>query len=128
MIGNYILTISKGEAVQQYMYPVGNDKRILDDARLALLSGYVVLIVPPERRKPGVYVIQSRQLFPEEEWQDHRDSAGNVMAFHSEYDAKKSAHELSAEPRNKGYAFKVDQRASVEPEAKAAAERRDYLI
>lgn len=49
MIRNYIMMMSKDEAVRHFLYPLGNERRVMEDGMLALHSGYKVLILPPER-------------------------------------------------------------------------------
>ena len=130
MIGNYILTITKGEIVRQYLYPIGNEKRVEADISLALRGGYVVLVVPPERTEEGMHVLQYRQLFPLTNWQDFMDTAGNVVMFQTRDDAMRHMVQQRENPDNMGYEFRVQLRAlsAVDDGNQAAAERRDYQV
>lgn len=129
LIGNYIVTITKGQTVREYLYPLGNEQRIMETVFLAVRSGYVVEITPPsERRAQGMYVIQFRQIFPRTAWKDLRDTNGNVVLFLTIDEAARRKMELAEDPEFLGYEFRIEPRANSDPKAKAAADRREYEV
>lgn len=122
------MRMSKAEVVRQYLYPLGNEKRVVENGLLALRSGYTVTITPPERREPNMYVVREKQLFPETEWRECQGPLGEMVVFHTHHEAARYAGEQMGLPRNLGKAFRVDQQPTADPDAIAAAERREYLI
>lgn len=75
-----------------------------------------------------MYVVWVKQLFPEGDWRECQGPLGETMVFHTHHEAARYAGEQMGLTRNLGYAFRVDQQPTVDSDAIAAAERREYQV
>lgn len=75
-----------------------------------------------------MYVIKFQQLFPEGDWITWRGGDGAAAVFESAAEAERLAVDLQAEPKNRGYMFRVFPEHCTDPDALAAADRRSFQV
>lgn len=75
-----------------------------------------------------MYVIKFQQLFPQGDWMNWRGGDGAATVFEMAAEAERLASDLQADPKNRGYLFRVFPEQCTDPDALAAADRRRFQV
>lgn len=75
-----------------------------------------------------MYVIKFQQMLPLGDWMPWKGSGETATVFDMAAEAERMATDLQADPKNRGYRFRVFPEQCTDPDALAAADRRNYLV